>query len=344
MTNRIPQGIIPFQSPLSTVTIYTDAALQSQLHYHYWGKEDWHTILPNIDNSLSIQPSLTIHLSWNPAATTIAYDVRSDTAVITAAATIPLVSSLSIASISTAQQKSVASGPSPEPTTTNLEPARTSQPTESLSNTAQPKTSKPPKTDGLAAGAVAGIAIGCLAIGALLAGIILWFLWRRRKPTRHLEQEASGISLIQQEKGYSTHNASSARENTASMPISSPLPLPLEDKSISGEISKIGNSIKNHVQSYYHSGRVSPGHIDYDDVQALGKTLPISAGTLSTLLSNSATREVALRFCIAFVICGKMLPSRDSEVSLLPVEVAQSLRRMTDTDVTSRSKLRGYTG
>jgi hypothetical protein len=109
-------------------------------------------------------------------------------------------------------------------------------------------------------------------------------------------------------------------------------PQPLEDKAISGDVSKISNAIKNHVQSYYHTSRVSPGLIDHDDLQALGSNLPISAGTLATLMENTATREIALRFIIAWVIISKIQPSRDPSKSLLPSEVAHCYQAITNGD------------
>jgi hypothetical protein len=101
-------------------------------------------------------------------------------------------------------------------------------------------------------------------------------------------------------------------------------------KAITGEISKISNSIKNHVQSYYHADRVNAALLDLDDIQALGRDLPVSVGTISTLLGNTATREIALRFCIAWVVCSRILPGADSRTSLLPLEVANCSEKIAN--------------
>lgn len=329
-----PQAIISFQPPFThTITLISKASLPNQLHFTYWPGE-WSVLEPNADRFYNLYPETSLHIKWDQTASSVTYDWRNAKSETLQPGNKALSSSTNLATSIAAQ-----STPASVSATVTPQSASSSQDIYASTTTTQPRPSARPMKDGMSAGAVAGIAIGCFAIGALIAGIILWFLWKRRKPARNLEQEAIGISLIRQEKGYSTHNAYNERENPASTPISSPLPLPLEDKAISAEVSKIGNSIKNHVQSYYYSGRVSPGNIDYDDVQALGENLPISAGTLSTLLSDSATREIALRFCIAWVICGKMIPRKDSESSLLPLEVAQSLRRMADINAASRSKL-----
>jgi len=113
------------------------------------------------------------------------------------------------------------------------------------------------------------------------------------------------------------------------------LPLPLEDKAITGEISKISSSIKNHVQSYYHVDRVNAALLDLDDIQAMGYDLPVSAGMISTLLGNTATREIALRFCIAWVVCSRILPGTDSSTSLLPLEVAKCSEKIAGVQMGS---------
>jgi hypothetical protein len=183
---------------------------------------------------------------------------------------------------------------------------------------------------GLSGGAAAGVAIGCLIAGALIAGLIFWFCWGKRKPSRARDYEASRTALMPHEKGFATNAVPLGSGSPAAAPVAGALPLPLEDKAVTGEISKISNSIKNHVQSYYQMGRVSPGLIDLDDIHALGNSQPISAGTLSTLLDSAATREIALRFCIAWIVCSRMQPGADPKTSLLPVELAGCMGKMTN--------------
>jgi hypothetical protein len=183
---------------------------------------------------------------------------------------------------------------------------------------------------GVSSGAIAGAAVGCLIAGALIAGLIFWFFWCKRKASHVRDYEASNTTLMPREKGFATNAISLGSGSSAASPMAGPLPLPLEDKAITGEISKISSSIKNHVQSYYQSGRVSSGLIDLDDIHAIGSHQPISAGTLSTLLDNPATREIALRFCIAWVVCSRIQPASDPMMSLLPVEVAGYFRMMAN--------------
>ena len=192
-------------------------------------------------------------------------------------------------------------------------------------------------SEGLPTGAIAGIAIGCFAAGALLAGLILWFCRRKRgRPNTQYPAENT-YALASQEKGFSANAIPLSTKRSSVAGLSGGLPQPLEDKAISGDVSKISNAIKNHVQSYYHSSRVNPGLIDYEDLHALGSGLPVSVGTLTTLIGNAATREIALRFIIAWVVISKLQPSKDPIKSLLPSEVAQCYQAVANGD-------RGYQG
>jgi hypothetical protein len=215
--------------------------------------------------------------------------------------------------------------PSPSPTNIETATSRTS-----IEASSKPTSVSPRKSTGVSSGAAAGIAIGCLIAGALVAGLILWFCWRKRRDVRPRDQEASKISLMPREKGF-TGQATSLEGSPVVPALAGGLPQPLEDQAISGEVSKISSSIKNHVQSYYHADRVSGALIDHDDFQALGSERPISDGTLSTLLSNSATREIALRFCIAWVVCSRMQAGEDARSCLLPTEMAEFSRKLANT-------------
>jgi hypothetical protein len=226
--------------------------------------------------------------------------------------------------------------PTPSITTTNssttVSITASNQTPSPTSETASPQTSAAAKNSkgGSGPGVVAGAAIGCLIAGALIAGLIFWFCWGRRKASRVRDYEASSTALMPREKGFATSAVPLGSGISGASPVAAALPLPLEDKAITSDISKISNSIKNHVQSYYQMGRVSPGLIDLDDINGLGSSQPISAGTLSTLLDNHRTREIALRFSIAWVVCSRMLPSSDSGTSLLPVEVAGCFQKMAN--------------
>ncbi|KAJ4293691.1 hypothetical protein N0V90_008975 [Kalmusia sp. IMI 367209] len=216
------------------------------------------------------------------------------------------------------------------------ETSMVTSPASSLPATPPTASATPPivsKSNGLSGGAVAGVAIGCLLAGALVAGLIAWFCLKRRKPTSGVrDSEASTIALMHREKGAMAKTVSVTSGSPITSALENGLPQPLEDKAISGEISKISNLIKNHVQSYYHTRAVSAGMIDFDDLHALGENLPVSVETLSTLLKNSATREIALRFCLARVVTSCIQLKSSPKTSFLPPEVSQSIQSMAHAD------------
>lgn len=218
-------------------------------------------------------------------------------------------------------------------------------PAKSTSNTApsagqtRPPLNNTSNNQGITSGVAAGIAIGCLLAGALIAGALLWFFCirsRKRRGTR--DAEASSVALIRSEKGPVTKATSLESGSPLSRSLDNGLPQPLEDGAISGEVSKISNLIKNHVQSFYHHNRAGLGLLDLDDLQALGNGLPISPGTLSTLLGNTDTREIALRFSIAWAIISRIQPSGDSSTTFLPPEVATCFQSIPVAQHKSRAQ------
>lgn len=116
------------------------------------------------------------------------------------------------------------------------------------------------------------------------------------------------------------------------------LPQPLEDQAIASGILGIETAIKNHVQSFYHSSRVNAVLLGQDDLRGLGSNLPISTGTLSSLLSNPDTREMALRFCIAWVVISRMQLSSPPDESFLPREIVECYEQMLTNRNASNSE------
>ncbi|KAF1918887.1 hypothetical protein BDU57DRAFT_535935 [Ampelomyces quisqualis] len=232
-----------------------------------------------------------------------------------------------------------ASSTSSATTSLSIAGPTTSAPATPEANSTVPvPTSQEKGAKGISGGALAGTAIGCLIAGILITGIVLWFCWGKRKGLHSRDYEASSTALMPQEKGFAVRSIPLGSRSPATSPASVALPLPLEDKSITSDMSKISSSIKNHVQSYYHMSRVSPGLIDMDDIQAMGDKQPISASALSALISNPTTREMALRFCIGWVACTRMQPNEDPETSLLPIELAGCARKITDESHVSTAR------
>ncbi|KAF2626565.1 hypothetical protein BU25DRAFT_343373 [Macroventuria anomochaeta] len=335
-TDATSVGFVPLTVPFQNLTFYTKAEKTNELLYNLSSPA---TLSPNSATGIvagGAAAASIVNLLWNsvasdlewwtqkledPSPITISHQHVAISAVVSST-TVPSTNSATLSGATLASSITDASVSNALPSsTTNSKQTSTPQPT----------------GNGISGGAVAGVAIGCLVAGVLIAGLIAWFCWGRRRASRLRHHETSAIALMPPEKGPMVHTRPLGGESPLDLSTGTGLPQPLEDQAISGEISKIGNLIKNHVQSYYHSKPVNPGLIDLDDIVALGRNLPISTGTLSTLLDNSATREVALRFCIAFAIITRLQSYGNPAESLLPPEFCAPMREISDAKYGSKA-------
>ncbi|KAF2703083.1 hypothetical protein K504DRAFT_508491 [Pleomassaria siparia CBS 279.74] len=346
-TNPFPVAIASLPPPQTYLTFFTDTLQANQLQFSFGtsstkflphitaiplldtaGKENinlyWNDTVPGVPhgqlywnytsaNGDILISSAAVQLTSIPLAaqqTSISLPVPISASSTTASGTLPTSAGPTTGVVST-------SIPGPTSGTTNR-PTATGSTTE--------PTSIPKLDSGVQPIVVAGIAVGSSIVGALVAGIVAWCcLCRRRKQKRAQDSEPSAIALMHPEKGFNAQVMPIVISSPIPHAMENGLPQPLEDRAIAGEMSKISNSIKNHVQSFYHVGHVSPGVLDLDDLRALGENLPMSTGTLSTLLGNSATREIALRFCIAWVAISRMQLNSLPSMTFLPPEIAECL-------------------
>ena len=225
-------------------------------------------------------------------------------------------------------RQSLTSASSP---TTVLKP--TSSTTTSIQHTTSSSTT--PKSGGVSSGVAAGIGIGCAVAGAILAAIALFFLMRRRRRSEARQPRTS--SLPRQEKRSSggpsypeTTLAPVAKSNTMSA-VEAALAPPMQDRDISGDMSKLGIAIKNHAHSYY-SGTIGPQALTTGSERAisslLGSDAPMSSTDLAALLSNPKSTTTAVRFLIGWSILRRVELSCPPETSLLPPELAECLEGM----------------
>lgn len=332
---------LPASSPFPSVIIY---GYEGQLYYSNpfdsaVPSETWRQIPANTAAPLtapSLQSSLNFWWNGGTATTIGVFELQNGQSVFTNGKAVSTEYVFHQAILSPSPINTITTtGPTTSGTTTA---SSTASPSGSSSGQISPTPTSAPNK-GLKGGAVAGVAIGCLIAGALIASLLAWFFWKRRKPLVVRDTEASTIALMPREKGPAVKSLSLESGSPITAAMENGLPQPLEDNAITGEISKISNLIKNHVQSYYHAGRVSPGLVDYDDIQALGSDIPVSVGTLSTLLGNSATREIALRFCIAWVVISRMQVQSPANETFLPPEIAKCFQETSALNNGPRGKL-----
>ncbi|KAL8732760.1 MAG: hypothetical protein Q9166_002541 [cf. Caloplaca sp. 2 TL-2023] len=182
-------------------------------------------------------------------------------------------------------------------------------------------------SNSISPGAAAGIGIGCAVAGALIAAAILALLFRGRRQRGRARSD--GIPL----NGFaSIEKPVASRDSVAPVRgIESNLPQPAEDQALGGEMSRLRTSIKNHVQSYYHTNNVG-GSVDQVALGLIATgNMPLIASTLGSLLSNPATRLMAVRFCITWTVISRIDHNCEPSLSFLPPEIASCLLSISST-------------
>ncbi|KAL9107381.1 MAG: hypothetical protein Q9227_007746 [Pyrenula ochraceoflavens] len=205
----------------------------------------------------------------------------------------------------------------------------------------------------VSSGAAAGIGIGCAIVGALLASILVLLFMRNRSRSSPTERRAGDLSL----EKYSDNGRTKAggatniamQEKAADSSLLAALPLPVPEREIGDNFSKLGSAVKNHAKSYYNgssdteaSNRNSSSSQDLE--RLLGPRCPISKSRLENLLSNPNCRLSAIRFLIAWAIVCNIQPGKQVLVSLLPPELAQVLATIFSVEIredSDRQKLLG---
>ena len=181
-------------------------------------------------------------------------------------------------------------------------------------------------------GAVAGIGIGSAIAGAALSALIMFFLFARYKK-RH-QKEPAHISHLpsynsdigRQEKGLPTplKKGVVVTENY--------LPQPAEDDAIIGELSRLRDNIKNHVQSFYITEPIDPQSLDRGVLREVSRDTGIQFSKLQDLLVNRTSRNSALRLCISWMILSRCAGKGPADISLLPEEAAAVAVLISDID------------
>lgn len=170
----------------------------------------------------------------------------------------------------------------------------------------------------LQGGAVAGIAVGMFVAGLLLAGAISLFLLRRQKKRQvllhHTEHVASNQYPLSATKGPTIVTSSVLNS------LDDLLPQPVADDTITAELSKIRDNMKNHVRTYYHAAQVSLAQIDEKAIESLALATGISASVLASALANPKQRPVMIRLVLAWVILPRITGEKFS--CFLPSDVA----------------------
>ncbi|KAH0551562.1 hypothetical protein GP486_007222 [Trichoglossum hirsutum] len=162
---------------------------------------------------------------------------------------------------------------------------------------------------GLAAGAVAGIAVGA-GVACLLIGAVATYFF---------------LSLYVQDISRSRERKES--QQPPSIPVEEHLPQPAEDRKVEFDVGTLSTLIEQHVENFYHRDPVNAA-----DIKSLEAEFPRGLGrqrVKGELVADKETRWVALRQYIAAVLVAGMSPYGDTERTFLPREVVTFLRSVT---------------
>jgi hypothetical protein len=181
-----------------------------------------------------------------------------------------------------------------------------------------------------------GIGLGCALAGALLAGFIAFILFHRKRQQRpypqpqllfneagHMEQEKYVVVTEGEVKGATPTNFERL------------LPQPAEDDAIIGGLSKIRDSIRTHVQSYYHTDPVSDEVVDELRLADLSQATGFPASALLRFLFNPSTRLSVIRLFLGHLILSRLQGRIDGQASFLPSEVSGLTASQSNTSASS---------
>lgn len=183
---------------------------------------------------------------------------------------------------------------------------------------------------------VAGIAIGCAIFGAIIAAsaAILYYKRRARKTATVMVADHEQITRLPRSDGkasrFNIETSESTETTRPTNTLAITLPPPRQDRDIRDEFSKLGNSIRNHAQSFYgNKGTRSESTIDMSLLACLLGQRPrtrYDADTIAGLLDNPLTRVSGVRLLLASVIIVGIDPGCSADCTLLPPEIAQCTR------------------
>lgn len=168
---------------------------------------------------------------------------------------------------------------------------------------------------------VAGISIGTAIAGAGIAALILLLFFNRYKKrhqrvSRDLEHVPHDNSAIEQEK----ITVPTKGGGVVSV-LEAHLPQPVEDGTITGEMSKLRDKIKNHVQNFYHLSPVDPKMVNQTQLQEISNLTGLHPSRLWQLLQAPDSRYATIRLYLSCLILSRCSGEGSSTTSFLPVEV-----------------------
>jgi hypothetical protein len=204
-------------------------------------------------------------------------------------------------------------------------------------NTSTPGSSN--KSNGVARGTIAGVAIGGLLVGILLGALAIFFLCGGRRGKQRREGTENGHTTAYAADGKSGSTLEVPMDSATAL-VHNNLPQPVADTELATEYSRISDRINGHVQSFYGQGQVADhGNVAQAIAQVLGSGSGLAVGQLATLLASPSSRPAILRLTIGKILVSRMEVGGDAETSLLPAGTATTLSKMATVSASDGGKL-----
>jgi hypothetical protein len=193
--------------------------------------------------------------------------------------------------------------------------------------------------NGLGTGAAAGIGIGCALAGAAFAGLIFLWLFMRYKKRNHQQPVSAYAQHVGQYPEPTSHEKSQMVAVTHGISsVENYLPQPAADDEVTGDLSKLRDKIKDHVQGYYHLSVVSNQIVDQQRLQDAAAGIGISASKMKELLLNPHSRLLVIRLYLAWLILSRCDGQASARSSFLPAEISSFAPLISTVDKAKASE------
>ncbi|KAI8724376.1 hypothetical protein NCS52_00006500 [Fusarium sp. LHS14.1] len=195
-------------------------------------------------------------------------------------------------------------------------------PANDLTSATSTTPSPDPSNDGLGAGEIAGVAVGCLAAGLLIGIAIGWFLRRAMRRSKHRKrghgsEERAKILSQPRDDGPVALEPLGKK-----MKLENVILQPAPDQTILSNLGRLEDIIRQHVEAVYHSG---PADVKLVKLAHALTNLGISksssgfdAETVAGWCLQPNTRRGALQHVISHVLFSSIDWNSPGPLTLLP--------------------------
>ncbi|CAI6260950.1 unnamed protein product [Periconia digitata] len=235
---------------------------------------------------------------------------------------------------------------------TNHEPLGTISPVPSQSASTLPAVNQ-----GVAPGAVAGIAIATTILGAALAFVAAFFIFKRRQTSRKEYKDARTTTpeLIASLKGEGNHRSYiSISQSITKLPGVAPaaipgpkgdfdlanlanssdfltgiLPMAADENTVTNRCATLFNQILRHVETYYRDVHATMTPSMESDLARFGS----DSLNMVDMLQDSSMPTFAIKHALSGFIMSIVSPEGEEQATLFPSEIAglKKSERLTDT-------------